>query len=236
MSVPFVHLRVHSEFSLVDGLVRIKPLAKALTEQRFAYTQTNANAFDYTMNGKADVVLSLDSDFLATDGTSLRSARQWAEGRRAPGKGKKLSRLYVAESMYTTTGTAADHRFRVKSSDVAAIAGALALSACAPDADAMTTWLEAYYQWLTTSKNGRDEAAAENNHGSWYDVQIVALALAVGRVDDAKNLLAAVPAKRIARQIEPSSLSQGGSLAAQTLVHTQQGIGGPEAGQGEGKG
>ncbi|MCO1622150.1 DNA polymerase III subunit alpha [Pseudomonas putida] len=31
MSVSFVHLRVHSEFSLVDGLVRIKPLAKALT-------------------------------------------------------------------------------------------------------------------------------------------------------------------------------------------------------------
>ncbi|WEK29946.1 MAG: DNA polymerase III subunit alpha [Candidatus Pseudomonas phytovorans] len=30
MSVPFVHLRVHSEFSLVDGLVRIKPLAKTL--------------------------------------------------------------------------------------------------------------------------------------------------------------------------------------------------------------
>ncbi|WP_281211506.1 DNA polymerase III subunit alpha [Pseudomonas fulva] len=30
MSVSFVHLRVHSEFSLVDGLVRIKPLAKAL--------------------------------------------------------------------------------------------------------------------------------------------------------------------------------------------------------------
>lgn len=30
MSVPFVHLRVHSEFSLVDGLVRIKPLVKAL--------------------------------------------------------------------------------------------------------------------------------------------------------------------------------------------------------------
>ena len=30
MPVPFVHLRVHSEFSLVDGLVRIKPLAKAL--------------------------------------------------------------------------------------------------------------------------------------------------------------------------------------------------------------
>ncbi|MGH8380397.1 DNA polymerase III subunit alpha [Pseudomonas sp.] len=30
MSASFVHLRLHTEFSLVDGLVRIKPLAKAL--------------------------------------------------------------------------------------------------------------------------------------------------------------------------------------------------------------
>lgn len=30
MTAAFVHLRVHSEFSLVDGLVRIKPLVKAL--------------------------------------------------------------------------------------------------------------------------------------------------------------------------------------------------------------
>ncbi|MDN3557610.1 DNA polymerase III subunit alpha [Halomonas maura] len=29
MTAPFVHLRVHSEFSLVDGLVRLKPLVKA---------------------------------------------------------------------------------------------------------------------------------------------------------------------------------------------------------------
>ena len=32
MSQPFVHLRVHSEYSLVDGLVRIKPLAKQCSE------------------------------------------------------------------------------------------------------------------------------------------------------------------------------------------------------------
>ncbi|HIZ51943.1 MAG TPA: DNA polymerase III subunit alpha, partial [Candidatus Pseudomonas excrementavium] len=30
MSVSFIHLRVHSEYSLVDGLVRIKPLIKAV--------------------------------------------------------------------------------------------------------------------------------------------------------------------------------------------------------------
>jgi len=72
----------------------------------------------------------------------------------------------------------------------------------AKDATAMTAWLSAYFEWLTTSKNGRDEAAAENNHGSWCDVQAVALALALGRADDAKKILAAAPAKRIARQIE----------------------------------
>jgi hypothetical protein len=71
------------------------------------------------------------------------------------------------------------------------------------DASAMTAWFSAYFGWLTTSKNGRDEAAAENNHGSWCDVQAVALALALGRTDDAKKILVAVPVKRIARQIEP---------------------------------
>ncbi|WP_373191195.1 DNA polymerase III subunit alpha, partial [Halomonas sp.] len=33
MTTPFVHLRVHSEFSLVDGLVRLKPLVQAAVAQ-----------------------------------------------------------------------------------------------------------------------------------------------------------------------------------------------------------
>lgn len=73
----------------------------------------------------------------------------------------------------------------------------------ADDAAAMQAWLASFYGWLTTSKNGRDEAAAENNHGSWCDAQTVALALALGRTADAKKILAAAPAKRLARQIEP---------------------------------
>ncbi|NLC10617.1 MAG: PHP domain-containing protein, partial [Gammaproteobacteria bacterium] len=32
MTATFVHLRVHSEFSLVDGLVRIKPLVLKVAE------------------------------------------------------------------------------------------------------------------------------------------------------------------------------------------------------------
>ncbi len=75
---------------------------------------------------KADVVLALDCDFLGADGNNLRHARQWSAARRAPVKGKKLSRLYAVESSYTVTGTAADHRFRTKASDVAAVTFALA--------------------------------------------------------------------------------------------------------------
>jgi MoCo/4Fe-4S cofactor protein with predicted Tat translocation signal len=75
---------------------------------------------------KADVVVALDCDFLGADGNNLRHSRQWAEARRAPAPGKKLSRLYAVESTYTVTGTAADHRFRTKSGDVAAVAFALA--------------------------------------------------------------------------------------------------------------
>ena len=32
MEPKFIHLRLHSEFSLVDGVVRIKPLIKAVSE------------------------------------------------------------------------------------------------------------------------------------------------------------------------------------------------------------
>jgi DNA polymerase-3 subunit alpha len=32
MEVPFIHLRVHSEYSLVDGLVRVKPLVRQVAE------------------------------------------------------------------------------------------------------------------------------------------------------------------------------------------------------------
>jgi MoCo/4Fe-4S cofactor protein with predicted Tat translocation signal len=70
----------------------------------------------------ADVILSLESDFLAVEGDHLRQAREFA-ARRDPGK---LNRLYVAEAGYTVTGGSADHRFRMRSREVAAFARAVA--------------------------------------------------------------------------------------------------------------
>ncbi|MFT5069470.1 MAG: DNA polymerase-3 subunit alpha, partial [Candidatus Paceibacteria bacterium] len=33
-AVPFVHLRMHSEFSLIDSMIRIKPLMKTLQAEQ----------------------------------------------------------------------------------------------------------------------------------------------------------------------------------------------------------
>ncbi|MFY9341486.1 MAG: TAT-variant-translocated molybdopterin oxidoreductase [Planctomycetota bacterium] len=94
-----------------------------LAGAQMAFGRPVATHYDFS---RADVVLSLDSDFLASDGNNLINARQWAEGRRTPVKGKTLSRLYVVESNYTSTGTAADHRFRTRNGDIGAVAAALA--------------------------------------------------------------------------------------------------------------
>jgi molybdopterin-containing oxidoreductase family iron-sulfur binding subunit len=93
---------------------------------------------------KADVVLSLDSDFLTCGPASLRYARDFASKRR-PIEGK-MNRLYVVESTVTGTGSIADHRLGVRPSEVEAftraLAGALGVPAggSAPD-ESRAKWL-----------------------------------------------------------------------------------------------
>jgi hypothetical protein len=73
----------------------------------------------------------------------------------------------------------------------------------AADGKAMDAWLGRYLEWLRTSKNGREEDATKNNHGSWYDYQAVGLMLHLGRADEAKAHVEAAKAKRIAAQFTP---------------------------------
>jgi MoCo/4Fe-4S cofactor protein with predicted Tat translocation signal len=68
----------------------------------------NPDAFRpiYTIE-TADVICSLDADFLSFGSDMLTNARAFAK-RRNPGS---MNRLYVIESMPSLTGAAADHRF-----------------------------------------------------------------------------------------------------------------------------
>lgn len=64
-------------------------------------------------------------------------------------------------------------------------------------------WFDAYLDWLIESPEGKSEAKAENNHGTWYDVQVAAYALFVGREEVASRILREFPSRRMTGQIAP---------------------------------
>ena len=70
------------------------------------------------------------------------------------------------------------------------------------DREGFRAWCAAYAEWLKTSLNGRAEAEAENNHGTWYDAQLTALLLYTGAQDEARARAEAAK-WRIASQIDP---------------------------------
>ena len=73
----------------------------------------------------------------------------------------------------------------------------------AAEQQALLAWGEAYFDWLLGSKNGQDERAAKNNHGTWYDVQAVKWALVLGHQDKAKELCVAAGPGRVGVQVLP---------------------------------
>ncbi len=59
------------------------------------------------------------------------------------------------------------------------------------DGQGMRAWMSAYLEWLRTSDIGTQERGARNNHGTWYDAQVAALALFTGDTALARTTLEA---------------------------------------------
>lgn len=70
------------------------------------------------------------------------------------------------------------------------------------DDSGMKDWVSKFLSWVQESPIGKDEAAAKNNHGTHYDVQVTAMALFIGNTELAKSVVTNAREKRIALQIE----------------------------------
>ena len=84
------------------------------------------------------------------------------------------------------------------------------------DQDGVRNWLARFTDWLRTSDHGRGESRRNNNHATWFDVQLLALALYLGDSALAAQTAEGVKA-RIASQIEPDGRQP--EELARTLSH-----------------
>jgi MoCo/4Fe-4S cofactor protein with predicted Tat translocation signal len=75
---------------------------------------------------KAEVILTLDSDFLASGPGHVAYMHKYFQRRKLQAPGDSMSRLYAVEPTPTVTGATADHRLPLRASEVELFARALA--------------------------------------------------------------------------------------------------------------
>jgi len=75
---------------------------------------------------EADVVLTLDADFVLQERENILHAKEFADARRVESAGDTMNRLYAVESSFTLTGGMADHRLRVQRRQIGVFTLALA--------------------------------------------------------------------------------------------------------------
>ncbi len=76
-----------------------------------------SNVSIYNRLDVAKVIVAVDSDLLGTDENAVLNSRQFAKNRTP---GDNMNRLYVIEGQYSVTGSAADFRYALQSSQVVA--------------------------------------------------------------------------------------------------------------------
>jgi molybdopterin-containing oxidoreductase family iron-sulfur binding subunit len=131
---------------------------------------------------EADVILSLDADFLS--GAAFpgfhKLVRAYAARRKEPEKG--MNRLYVVESTPTTSGMKADHRLGLRASEIPAFASELAravgVAGVAPPA---WPWTAAQKRFLAAVARDLKAHAGRSAviPGLYQDESVTALALAI---------------------------------------------------------
>ncbi len=75
---------------------------------------------------KAQIIVSLGSDFLGVDDNNIYHTRKFAQNRNIIDENSTMNRLYVAESSISSTGSSADHRLNVPQYEMESLLAELA--------------------------------------------------------------------------------------------------------------
>jgi molybdopterin-containing oxidoreductase family iron-sulfur binding subunit len=105
---------------------------------------------------KTNVIVSLDADFLASGPGHIANARQFSRRRKLDGPNGTMNRLYVVEPTPSVTGSAADHRLPLRSTDVElasrALAGKLGIGGTVALPGEAGKWLDAVAKDLQSER------------------------------------------------------------------------------------
>ena len=104
---------------------RYEPAGRDLLEAgaRLAFGEAVETIYRFD---KADVIFSIDSDFLFFGPGCVRYARDFAGKRRVLGLNAQMNRLYTVESTPTVTGSMADHRLPLSPDEIEGFAKTVA--------------------------------------------------------------------------------------------------------------
>jgi len=117
---------------------------------------------------KAQIIVSLDADFLGAGNARVRSARDFSHGRGAADGETRPNRLYAAASSPTLTSAMADHPLAVRAADIETAARNLAVALGVPAgtpaeiSDESKTWFAACARDLQANRGASVVIAGES--------------------------------------------------------------------------
>lgn len=184
-----------------DGLPYLRKDGQVNPETRDHYTDYNEwNEFAdavgklckaYTLTGDKKYALKaegfIDAWFI-NPATRMNPNLDYAQGVRGVSDGRQFGIIEFGDIAGILTG--------VQQLQQAGVADAAFTKA-------FMRWVKDYAYWLQNSKLGKLEAAASNNHGTTYDVQLSNILVFLGQKEQLVQLLEQVKSKRISTQIEP---------------------------------
>jgi len=149
---------------------------------------------------EADVVVSFDDDFMtpSQNKNSVEAARLLTSARKVQSTDDEMNRLYSIENNYSITGSFADHRLRLKSSEIEAMVFALAnrlsaeldgLSAYSNHTNAMSThdWIQTLADELLANRGGSIVTAGAE-HSVAVHATVAAINQALGNIGSTVTL------------------------------------------------